>query len=39
MGKSTLQWPKILITNIFFKTMQLSTSKKPILKDVFIYYT
>jgi hypothetical protein len=26
----------IVITNLFFKTMQLSTSTKPILKEVFI---
>jgi hypothetical protein len=39
VGESTLWWPKNVITNIVFETVQLSISTKPILEEVFINYT
>jgi len=39
MGESTLWWPKNVITNIVFQNYELSTSTKPILKEVFINYS
>jgi hypothetical protein len=38
-SENTLWWPKNVITNIFFEIMQLSTSTKSILKEVFINCT
>jgi hypothetical protein len=38
-GESTLQWPKNVVTNSVFQNYELSTSTKPILKEVFIIYT
>jgi hypothetical protein len=38
-SESTLHWPKKVQKYCFAKLMQLSTSTKLILKDIFIIYT
>jgi len=39
LGENTLLWSKNVVINIFFEIAQLSTSTKPMLKEVFTNYT